>query len=322
MIDDVLAQYPATLCNWKVTPLGSHGGFSGARLWRVDGLAGAFCLKGWPTSVVDRQRLAEVHRLMLVAGDRGLAFVPHVVPTRTGKTFVREAGRFWDVTTWLPGHADFRERPETPRLAAACRALAQLHLAWADQEPGQAPCPAVQRRLETHRRWTSLLDNGWKPNIPESDPVAPLAERAWLLLREMAPSLPDRLAPWLAKPLPVQPCLCDVWHDHVLFRGDEVTGLIDYGSVKQDHVAVDLARLLGSLVGDDQTLRAAALQAYQESHALSVEEKRLVDDLDQTGTILGAANWLMWLYHDQRAYEDRTAVAARLDTLVKRIGEW
>src|SRR5581483_2504091 len=133
MIDDVLAQYPATLCNWKVTPLGSHGGFSGARLWRVDGLAGAFCLKGWPTSVVDRQRLAEVHRLMLVAGDRGLAFVPHVVPTRTGKTFVREAGRFWDVTTWLPGHADFRERPETPRLAAACRALAQLHLAWADQ---------------------------------------------------------------------------------------------------------------------------------------------------------------------------------------------
>ena len=61
----------------------------------------------------------------------------------------------------------------------------------------------------------------------------------------------------------MQPCLCDPWHDHVLFTGDQVSGVIDYGSVKEDHIAVDLARLLGSLVEDDENAWSIGLKAYQ-----------------------------------------------------------
>jgi homoserine kinase type II len=122
--------------------------------------------------------------------------------------------------------------------------------------------------------------------------------------------------------LPLQPCLCDVWHDHVLFEGERVTGLVDYGSVKTDHVAVDLARLLGSLVGDDRQQQAAGLEAYARLRPLSPEECRLVAALDETGTVLGAANWLRWLYHDVRRFEDREAVARRLAALVQRIERW
>ena len=45
-------------------------------------------------------------------------------------------------------------------------------------------------------------------------------------------------------------------------------------------------------------------------------------DLDETGTILGAANWLRWLYRDGRSYEDRNAVARRLEVLVRRLEAW
>ena len=122
--------------------------------------------------------------------------------------------------------------------------------------------------------------------------------------------------------MPVQFCVCDIWHDHVLFTGDAVTGLIDYGSVKPDNVAVDLARLLGSLVGDDAAAFARGLAAYKQVRPLSTDERALVPILDRTGVVLGIANWLRWLYVDGRVYEDRAAVARRLAALVERAECW
>jgi Ser/Thr protein kinase RdoA (MazF antagonist) len=122
--------------------------------------------------------------------------------------------------------------------------------------------------------------------------------------------------------LPIQPCLCDIWHDHILFAGDAIFGIIDYGSVRRDHVAVDLARMLGSLIGDDAAMFAAGLAAYRRVRPLSTEEEDLVRVLDETGTLLGTANWLIWLHHDNRHFEDPKAVARRLGTLVARIEHW
>jgi homoserine kinase type II len=130
------------------------------------------------------------------------------------------------------------------------------------------------------------------------------------------------LAPWSDRSFPLQPCLCDIWHDHVLFDGDRVTGVVDYGSIKTDHVAVDLARLLGSLVSDDPVWRSAGLDAYAVTRPLTPEDRALVTVLDETGSLLGAANWLRWLFHEHRQYPDRPAVARRLATLVQRLEQW
>jgi homoserine kinase type II len=146
--------------------------------------------------------------------------------------------------------------------------------------------------------------------------------RTWHLLERWAQQIPRRLEQYSSRALPVQPCLCDLWHDHVLYEGDTVTGLVDYGSVKMDHVAVDLARLLGSLVGDNDRLRAAGLEAYARRRPLTAEELALVAVLDFSGALLGAANWLLWLYRDNRHFEDPKAVATRLSALVRRIEQW
>jgi Ser/Thr protein kinase RdoA (MazF antagonist) len=324
MVCEVLAGYPAVPPTAPAVALGNASGFSGARLWRVRGTAGNFCLRAWPRSGPSPERLQAIHRLMELAQEAGLSFVPGVLRHRQRRTWTEHAGRLWELTTWMPGQADFPTRPTRPRLEAACTALARLHAVWARGAAGVAACPAIERRHDCLQAWETLLRSGWRPAFPsgDSDPVRPWAERIWRLLPRAAARLPDQLTPWLGRPLPVQPCLCDLWHAHVLFQGDAVTGLVDYGSVKSDHVAVDLARLLGSLVGDDRALQAAGMDAYRRVRCLSAEEEALVRVLDETGTVLGGVNWLRWLYHEGRHYADRDAVARRLAVLVVRMERW
>jgi Ser/Thr protein kinase RdoA (MazF antagonist) len=315
----VLGHYPTVPRGCAVTALGNRGGFSGARLWRVAAAGEEFCLRAWPVPGPSAEHLRGLHRLMRRARDAGLPFVPPVL-SAGGDTWVEHAGRMWELTAWMPGRADFHHRPTAARLEAACTALARVHLAWLGGAT-VGPCPAVRRRLQCAREWAALVRAGWRPSLAggDADPVRPWAERAWELLRRRRECVPQMLAAWVERALPLQPCLCDVWHDHVLYTDDAVTGLLDYGSAKLDHVAVDLARLLGSLVGDDAEHRAAGLAAYGRIRPLSLEEKALVTALDETGTLLAAANWLTWLYRDGRSFEDRGAVASRLALVVQRL---
>jgi Ser/Thr protein kinase RdoA (MazF antagonist) len=319
----VLEQYPAVLRAPSLLPLGNRGGFSGAQLWKVKGRAAPACLRAWPPEGIALERLAWIHRLMTISREAALHFVPLVFAASDGATWVKHAGRLWDLTEWMPGRADFHERPSGPRMQAACTSLARLHRAWGTEYSSTGSCPAVGRRLELLGDWRNLVGNGWQPTPAASpDPAWPWAERAWRLLGVHLGGVPASLALWAGRDWPLQPCLCDVWHDHVLFEGDAVTGLVDYGGVKVDHVAADLARLLGSTAGDDAGLRASGLEAYARVRPLSPDEEQLVRVLDETGTLLGIANWLRWLYHEVREFDDREGVARRLAALVERVEQW
>lgn len=305
-------------------PLGNRGGFSGARLWRGDGIIGRFCLRAWPAHTA-ADRLRRLHRLMQHARQWGLDFIPTVYATGTGDTVVETAGRCWELTQWLEGRADYAEKPTPARLQAACDALAKLHRAWETFATPAQPCLAIQRRLNTLADWQGLLATGWQPNRaahPQLDPLWPAAQRAWRGLPTWLRDVPRSLEPWCNFRRPVQPCLCDLWHDHLLFVEDRLTGLVDYGAVKVDHVAVDLARMLGSLVGDDPAGWEQGLRAYRRVRPLDEQEEQLARVLDRTGTILGVVNWLRWLFHEGRAYEDLSAVASRLESLLERIERW
>jgi Ser/Thr protein kinase RdoA (MazF antagonist) len=267
------------------------------------------------------EALAFQHGLMQRVRQAGLSFVPLVYPTNQGKTWSEHEGNLWEVTSWQPGKADFEANPSAERLRNACAALARLHEAWTPSSSLEGKCPAVQRRLARAAEWSQLIASGWQePRATQrTDSLRPLVERAWRLLATEVPRVPRLLEAFADKCVPLQPCLCDVWHDHLLFEGDALTGLVDFGGVKIDHVSVDLARMLGSLVGDDGHQWRVGLEAYRQVRSLSAEEEAMARALDATGTIVGLVNWLIWIYRDNKQFDDWSGVAGRMTVLIERI---
>jgi homoserine kinase type II len=306
----------------RLIPLGNHGGFSGARLWCWEGEEGHYCIKAWPAGEAASQAaLAFAHHAMNRARAQGLLFVPAPFAADI------RADRPWEVTQWMPGKADFHQFPTRARLEAALVALARLHVAWQVRNPGRRAegSGGLWRRLERAAEWTERIQSGWRP-IVARDPsglLTPHVERGWALLRRWVLCIGAQLEPWRQRTSLLRPCLCDIWHDHVLFEGDQVSGLIDFGSLRDDDVTVDVARLLGSLVGDDNDQWAIGLEAYRRVRPFSVEEEALARALDRTGTIIGLANWLNWLCGKApREIENPQAAAERIQWLIGRLESW
>jgi homoserine kinase type II len=321
---EVCRAYPVLASGYTLLPLGNHGGFSGARLWRVRTFAGDYCLRAWPAGSTDQgKELVWIHQLMRDAVTLGLDFVPQVCLTRRDQTLVVAQGRLWELAPWMPGRADFRDNPTLARITAVMEGLARLHLVWHGTMNWLAKSDAVHRRLSRLQFWKPECQiRAWEAlKLPRSG-LRELSFRAMEQLRRWLDPAESALGSWVDRVVPLQPCLCDIWHDHILFEGNRLTGIVDYGTVRPDSVAVDLARLIGSLFGDNLGQRQAALEAYSALRHLESFERRLMNTLDWTGVVVGAGNWLRWLYLENRVFENSAGVVQRLSELVTRMESW
>ncbi len=315
----------------RCPPRRSLGGFSGARIWRVETPVGPCALRSTLMSAVDARRLAGLHRLIAHVSAAGVTQVAVPVKTLDGVTFFESDGAVWQLESWMPGVADYWQNPDPARLAAAMTCLARWHIAAALFQPRESESPwfivgqrgkspgLAERIREIVRRGPqydvlrrSLATIAWKE-------FAQLGSRILEHFLRLAPRIEMQLKIGANAVVPLQPCLRDIWHDHVLFTGNEVTGLIDPHAARSDCVATDLARLLGSLVGDDQAKWNAGLAAYQTVRPLSLPELALVELFDQSTVLLGGMTWLDWVCLEGRTFDDREKVLARLRTIVGRM---
>jgi Ser/Thr protein kinase RdoA (MazF antagonist) len=317
-IDAVLKSYRQTTAgDWRCRPA-EKPGFSGAIVWCIETEAGRFCLRGWPVGTDDRERIRALHRLLAHVRSGGIDFVAVPVTADSGSTLVARAGRFWQLEPWLPGCADFWLSPSDARLAAACRALAHFHqvasgfpAAAGDlahfRSASASIAPTVLDRIERFNRWTPdrLAELGQRidqisgrrvaraqGDSDDESAVAAVADRIVTAFENSAPCVARELRAAALAPVPLQPCLRDVWHDHVLFEGDEVTGLLDPSAARADTIAADLSRLAGSLIADDRRAWDKALEAYQTVRPLSAAEVALVRVLDRSGVLLSGMAWM------------------------------
>ena len=109
----------------RIETLGSCGGFSGAEFWKIAVANGSYCLRRWPREHPDQKRLEYIHSVLQHAAGNGLSFVSVPIRTRSGQTFVQLDRRFWELSRWMPGAADYHHEPNLNRLTAALTALAR-----------------------------------------------------------------------------------------------------------------------------------------------------------------------------------------------------
>ena len=272
-IPPLLQHFPVDCQPQRADSLGSAGGFSGARFWRLETPRGPLCLRCWPSEHPSAEHLAWIHAVLGWVADHGFAKLPLPIgPGNEGASFVSYGGHSWELTAWISGDPD-EERPTSAgRLKAAMVALGQFHraaVAFPDEDTAPAPSPGLGKRLKTLWRFVdqteqlrSAVDAG-----PPSE-LRDLAQQVVDLFPRLARGVEEKLARAATMPVRLQPCIRDIHRQHVLFEGDSVSGLIDFGAMRVESVAGDVARLMGSLAGDDSAARRTAIEAYKQENPL------------------------------------------------------
>jgi homoserine kinase type II len=285
-----------------------------------------FCLRRWPAGRTP-DRLLMIYQVLTHAAARGIDYIPVPRLAIDGRPWVEQGGHYWELAPWMPGEADYHAHPAPARLAAAMQALARFHDATADlpigthHAPDGARPPAIVERLETVKK----LLGGQFEQISAAcahSLDAELDMRAAKILslsgRGLQPLvLPLKIA--ARQPQSLAPAIRDVHHDHVLFTGDRVTGLIDFGALRIDTPLADVARLVGSLAADDRAAREHALIAYGLLRPLTEPDRQLVSLLDRCNVVLSGLFWLRWLYLERRDMGKVAPIVARLDAIIARL---
>ena len=329
VIRQILNRYEETEQPTSITPLGSAGGFSGAELWRIVSDQGIFCLRRWPQEHPDESRLREIHKVLRQVFDRGVIEVAVPLFDRNMQTVVRHSGMLWELTRWMPGEANFHRAQNSAKLRSALHTLARFHGAAAESAVSKLGIPhGITARLEQIRRlqardYLIIKQSIRDPSIPMPAAIknefAASMESFLAAFPQLAPNIEQLLERANRVSVPLQPCIRDVWHDHVLFTDDRVTGVVDFGSLRDDHVAADISRLLGSLVRDDPDQWRIGLEAYEASKSLSSLDRQLVVTYDHSGIVLSAMNWLQWLFVERRNFDDPLRVANRCAEIAQRL---
>ncbi|NQT17852.1 MAG: phosphotransferase [Planctomycetes bacterium] len=242
----VLAAYSDDCRPSRVEWLGSAGGFSGARFWRLQSRKGPLCLRCWPQEHPAADGLEFIQAVLWHVVHEGFDQVPLPLSTRQNKGYVSHGGHFWELAPWMPGEADFTEQPTDAKLHAAMVALAQFHRAaetFPLPHPPGSPSPGIRDRVRQLQTWISgdleRLVDAIAPGLwPDFEDRAAailqlVPQAAGKVLALLHASVDHRVS--------LQPCIRDVWHDHVLFQRGEVSGLIDFGSMAAENVAADVA---------------------------------------------------------------------------------
>jgi Ser/Thr protein kinase RdoA (MazF antagonist) len=277
---------------------------------------------------------------MIYAASRGLSTVPKIIRPKLGRasflepqmgdTFLEVNGHFWELSQWLPGVADYWNQPSQERLKAACRALGELHACWQDLAPpgdkkaiGMQLAPAIMDRIW---RLQALTENSVEELLGALHGFvsAEWYQDAELILRQikaLRPTFLSELTYWSKYTYRCQYVMRDIWHDHVLFRGESCSGLIDYGAVRIDTVITDLVRMLGSLTksGPNSDWQVG-LTEYQREVGLSEHEISTLMPLYKSSVLLSGVQWIRWLAVDQLQFPGKeNFVKQRLSELANGV---
>ncbi len=305
-------------------------GMSGASVFQCRLDSGELrVLKRWPDGT-RRSRVEEVHRVVRHAKANGFSLVPALHPIAgPGQACLTHRQSHWELAQWMPGQAASRDATlDLVRLGAS--AIAQFHASVQDLGGQFQPAPAIQSRLKRLDHLATLVPAALSTDPIPCDPgLARPIQQATKLLRwkwdEVRDQIARSLSQYADRNVFTQYVLRDIHREHVLFTGQQSTGMIDFDAIRIDTPATDLARWVGSFQAgreDSDALWEAALAGFHDQNTfyqrpVSEIDPRMARDLCYATTWISVANWLVWLVVQRRRFPaGPQAVAARIHELV------
>lgn len=270
--------------------------WSGARFirWRSD--SGPMVLKIWQTDGPDHSAHRRRHLALQPLHD--FEPVPALpVPDSAGHTLrILPDGRCAELFHWQEGDPVGQDPPgETIRQVMTT--LARLHRIWSS-DPGQRQdrSEAVQQRI---RQLRGLESGGLEYAATEARHLrsssSDIGEKLLSIIglaRQSLPAAIRTLEPLVSLRLPLQVVLRDTRPNHFLMKDDKLIGVIDFGAIGFDTVALDLARLFGEWHQLERSKRDLAYRAYESIRPLAPAEMAAVDPLITLAAILGGVAWV------------------------------
>ncbi|PHR95069.1 MAG: hypothetical protein COA78_30935, partial [Blastopirellula sp.] len=298
----------------QVQQLISEDGFSGSLLWKIATNEAVYLLRCWP-SETKRERIEWIHQVQHQVRESGFQFTPQLIQAQNQQTFVQADGRYWELASWMPGTSLVGfDQPESS-LLSMFGLLAQFHLHSAKipaATPTQTGCSStVQERIDLIEYFNAIPKEQISAAIVQTQ-WNDFIERAMELLdayRKQSKQLSLELNSVKHLRFNLQPCLRDARGEHFLFEAGEPSGLIDYGAMRMESVAVDLARLSSTTIRSKAKLQHdAAITHYEQLRPLSSDEKSLIPVLMDTSRYLTGMNWIRWVAMEKRVFASSNGV--------------
>jgi len=296
--------------------MGNAGGLSGARLWRFDSVIGLLVARRWPEEWTSREHVERIAG-WLARADR-LPFVPIPIKARDGRPVQEAGGTLWAVEPWKAGAAATSPSPE--RVRSAFAAIARFHLAMGEVTPGSTSPGLASRVREIGSLIAGDLDSWTKiVNRAQASRARDLARRWLMLAARLAPVILPEARRAASTPIATQPVIRDARPEHLLFEGDRVSGLVDFGAMGRDAVSTDLARLLGEWFAPGSPMRTEARTGYESARPLSPEEEAMIPVFERTAALLLGSRWVRWGLIEPRAFDDTSTIERGLTRAIERI---
>ncbi|MFN8706030.1 MAG: phosphotransferase [Planctomyces sp.] len=282
------------------------GGFSGATVWRVIASPGRlFALRWTPQdAALPTDRVLRLHDLLTRVFQRGFEKIPVPVCLTNGLSILPADQGFWQLEPWMPGQSLIGTEVTTSQIESTVVALMEFWQRAASLVSSTAAdnwcfcqmarSPSVVRRL----RLVEELRDGELDELSRkilTDPDSEYREygRALTeLLRERLDGIEVRLREVEGLLFPLQPVIRDLRAPHLLFSGNDLSGLIDLTACGTDHVTVDLSRLVRSWFGTDHDRVEDFLSRFAQFHRLSLSELQLLSVLDESSVALSPVTWI------------------------------
>lgn len=248
--------------------------------------------------------------------------LPEYLQAKAGQTVLKQMESYWELATWLPG------KPVEPPISdhhgkAMFGALARFHAQ--EENKNNTPrnltsSPGIASRLAVLERWREVDDFRFAQLLEGyHHHLRPLAEELWAGFRRFEAPLSLALEWGRSVRLPIVTCVGDPRPEHFLFEADRLTGLIDFGSMRQDFLALDLARLTGELYANNVAQWELAKAWYGSDNHPITPQWEVAWILDAANALLSGLNWIDWLWLERRHFDDLAEVEKRLQTLVARL---